>query len=786
MCLLTCLATLSCLPARAPAPAADKQNHPEPKKTPRVDRFGDPLPPGAVARLGTLRFRQRRAASGLVFARDGKTLFSTDGDGVNAWDVRTGKRLRRLAVQGANLRALAFAPGGKLLAVGENAEHACLWDASAGKVLHRLKRANLGGAIRSLLDRLATDGRTVAIAGGHLRFWDAATGKELTWGGTPNPSALALAPGGRTLACNEGLSDPGDRTLALWNRATGRRLHRLHPAPGRLRGSARHASAITALAFAPDGKTLVSATLGRTVRFWNVATGQLVRRLGNLPPADALALSPDGKTLALGNDHGYLGLFHAATGKPVRPPAGHRGAISALAFSPDGATLASGSWDDTVGLWDVAKARLRHRLPGFGGGVLSVAFSPDGRAVAAGTYDLRLRVWDAAGGKELCRPGRMERRGHLLAFSASGPAPDSSKENPPVHFRSLTTGRHKRVVVSGDVGLALSPGREAVAVADGNNGVILWELTSGEQRRFSVAVKTEEEDTDDPVSRLTFSADGRTLFTLTEDGNLRLWEVVTGKIRLSREFRAPDNLLAVSPDGRLLATADRTGGVLLWGTLTGRKLHRFAGHRGPVLALAFSPDGRALASGGWDSTVLLWDVAGSVRRPRPAPLTDDRLGKLWGFLAGDNARKAFRTVEELAAGGDRTIAYLQGHCRPVPRVSKSRIRRLVADLDDRQYRVRSRASRELERLGELAEPLLRRALAGKPSPEVRRRAQALFNKLDRQRLPHGDRLRQLRAVEVLERIPSPRARRVLAALARGGVGARLTLEAKASLRRLNH
>jgi hypothetical protein len=379
----------------------------------------------------------------------------------------------------------------------------------------------------------------------------------------------------------------------------------------------------------------------------------------------------------------------------------------------------------------------------------------------------------------------MERRGHFLAFSVSGPRPDSSKDNPPVHFRSLNTGRHKRVVVSGDVGLALSPGREAVAVADGNRGVILWDLASGEQRRFTVAVNTEDEDIDDPVSRLTFSADGRTLFTLTEDGNLRLWEVVTGKIRLSRAFRAPDNLLAVSPDRRLLATADRTGGVLLWETLTGRQLHRFAGHRGPVLALTFSPNGRALASGSWDTTVLLWDVTRSVHLPRPKPLTDDRLGKLWGFLAGDNARKAYRTVEELAAGGDRTVTYLQSRCRPVPRVSEGRIRRLVADLDDRRYRVRSRASRELERLGELAEPLLRRALAAKPSPEVRRRAEALFNKLDRQRLPHGDRLRQLRAVEVLERISSPRARRVLGALAHGGVGARLTLEAKVSLRRLN-
>jgi hypothetical protein len=108
---------------------------------------------------------------------------------------------------------------------------------------------------------------------------------------------------------------------------------------------------------------------------------------------------------------------------------------------------------------------------------------------------------------------------------------------------------------------------------------------------------------------------------------------------------------------------------------------------------------------------------------------------------------------------------------------------LIADLDSRTFAAREKASRELEALDKLVQPALRRALQGHPSPEVRMRVERLLAKLETA-VASPEQLRSLRAVEALEHLGTPAARRLLAALAQGAPEARLTEEAKASLGRL--
>ena len=107
----------------------------------------------------------------------------------------------------------------------------------------------------------------------------------------------------------------------------------------------------------------------------------------------------------------------------------------------------------------------------------------------------------------------------------------------------------------------------------------------------------------------------------------------------------------------------------------------------------------------------------------------------------------------------------------------------MADLDSEEFAVRQKASKELEKLGPEVEPIFREVLAGSPSPEVRKRLEAL---LARSPLPlhSGEALRQLRVVAVLERIDNKESRVLLQKLATGAPGARLTREAQAALQRL--
>ena len=120
---------------------------------------------------------------------------------------------------------------------------------------------------------------------------------------------------------------------------------------------------------------------------------------------------------------------------------------------------------------------------------------------------------------------------------------------------------------------------------------------------------------------------------------------------------------------------------------------------------------------------------------------------------------------------------------PDPAQQQQHIRRLIAELDSDQFKLRQRAAVELERLGKLAEPALHDALRGQPSTEARRRMEAILAGLQDWTLP-PDTLTGLRIIGVLEQIGTPEAKEILQTLAKRAPDARLTQEAKASLERL--
>jgi hypothetical protein len=376
--------------------------------------------------------------------------------------------------------------------------------------------------------------------------------------------------------------------------------------------------------------------------------------------------------------------------------------------------------------------------------------------------------------------------------------------------------RRLRAVPESVNALALSPDGRLLAVGAGVGPrfLTLWDVATGRLLREFAA--------ENWVLTLAFSPDGRTLASGHDDKQVRLWEVATGGERFSFDHGDWPAALAFSPDGALLASACnetpsngarrppvgstpleamklrdavRAGAlnagaraapkdqdrVRVWDPLTGARLATLEGHRGAVASLAFSPDGRLLASGSNDTTVLLWDATRLPRggRPKVAALGAKEAEARWSDLARGDAEAAHRAIRELTAAPRQAMEVLKEHLRPVAAADPKEVARLIADLDGDDFDTREKAARELGKLGEGAEGALRKALADRPSAEVRRRIENLLSSLEgRQDLGI------LRGVEVLERLGTDDARQLLEALARGEPWARLTREAKAAAGRL--
>jgi WD40 repeat protein len=760
---------------------------------------------------------------GLTFFPDGKSLAVVGGwDGsVHFWDFASGKEpvpnLKRVAggpqrindinLHGFFIEPFTASPDGKLVA-GVQDNQVCLWELTTGKELKQLRELRRFGVHEKPLQRLAfaPDGKVLVVVdkGGVLGLWDVSTGKELRriesgvaardTGSLP----LAFSPDGKSLAVGQ----PGG-AVCLLDAASGKEVRVL-------RGQAEE---VVTVVFSPDGKTVAFAARDNLVGLWDVAAGGPVRQLrGHTSWVMSVAFSPDGKRLISGSQDGTVRLWDVAGGQEVGPRGGHGFAVLALAVAPDGKTVATGSGrDDTIRLWDAAAGKELRAIRSQQDWVSALAFSPDGRRLASGggRRDRSICLWDAATGRQLGRflGHQRETSNGCLAFSPDGKVLLSGGGDNTVRLWDAATGKELHTLTghtSEITCVAFSPDGKVVASAGwhyqkSDTAVRLWDAATGKELRRLEAQKL-------GVNALAFSPDGRTLacaggsFDPQGDPHfaeaLLLVDVATGKVlrrlagtpALNSGDRRGVRSLAFSPDGKTLASGEADHPIVLYETATGRPRRELAGHAGDVYAVAFSPDARVFASAGSDQTALVWDVTGRPRRgePRRGGLAPKELEDCWTDLAGADAARAFRALQMMAAD-PQAVAFLKGRLRPeVVAVDRQSLARLVADLDSDQFATREKATAALEKLGELAEPALVKALQGRPSLEARRRAERLLGRIAEQHgaVPSPERLRVLRAVELLEQAGTPGAKDLLEALAGGTPEVWLTREAKAALRRL--
>ncbi|MCC5625319.1 serine/threonine-protein kinase [Nostoc sp. CHAB 5715] len=284
--------------------------------------------------------------------------------------------------------------------------------------------------------------------------------------------SVAISPDGKTI-----VSSGGDRTIKLWNFATGKQISSLDG----------HSQQVNVVAISPDGKTLVSGSDDNTIKIWNLATRKQIRTLtGHSDSVHALAISADSETLISGSDDNTIKIWDLATGEQIRTLTGHTFWVRSLAISFNSVILASGSFDKTIKIWNLTKGYSIRTLEGNYQTVTAVAISPDGKTLASASRDvydgLRLRtikLWNLTTGKEI-RP----LAGHAntvtsVAFSADG-----------------------KIVASGSR----------------DRTIKLWNSATGEE----ILTLTGHTNT---VTSVTFSPDGKALVSGSEDNTIKIWQL---------------------------------------------------------------------------------------------------------------------------------------------------------------------------------------------------------------------------------------------------------------------
>jgi WD40 repeat protein len=382
-----------------------------PPARPLVDLYGDPLPSGAFARLGTVRLRHLASVQSVLFSLDGKTLISSGsqsslGDGqeaVHFWDVRTGRRIRALRGQPFGPADLDLSPDGRLLAaVSNGADCVWVWDLRAGTAVHKFTH---DGESNHIAAAFGKSGKTLLITGAfHVELRDLRTGKRV-WHITQGGWSPSVSPSGDHFALVKG------EVVRVHDMATGKEVWRFAPKePAFVAGR---------VAFSPSGTVLASGGMSGTVHLLEPATGKVVRQLlGHRARIEALAFSADGKLLASGDDDGEVRLWHVQTGKAYRRLAGHLSTVSSLRFSPDGRMLASGSSDYSIRLWDVSAGKELLPANGHQSFVETLAFSRDGRVLVSGGCDDGIIEWDVSSGRQ---KRRLAGKGDVLTAVAFSP-----------------------------------------------------------------------------------------------------------------------------------------------------------------------------------------------------------------------------------------------------------------------------------------------------------------------------------------------------------------------------
>ncbi len=550
----------------------------------------------------------------ITYRPDGKHIATSSEDGtVRLWDPATGQELLTIRAHTDQIRRVVYSrdgkrlvtAGGRFMQAASSDQTAKVWDADTGQLLFTFT----GHTKNVLCVAFSPDGTRVASSGDEevAQVWDANTGQVYLRlvGHSRQINGISFSPDGKRIVTT-GI----DRTIRIWDANTGQQLLTLYG----------HTALVIAAVFNRDGTRLYSASLDGTAKVWDTNTGQLLFTLaGHTGPVWDVALSPEETYLATAS----YGTDNVAKIWDVTPAGnrewlalvGHANQVYGLAASLDGARIASASVDGTARVWDAQTGKELLTFKGHTDQLRAIAFSPDGKRLVTTSWDGTAKVWDAATGQVyLTIPTQAAQRLHGLgvAYSPDGKRIVSVSGNNTAKVWDANTGQelltlagHKKTVVF----VAYSPdGKRIATIADEPEFPIkIWDAASGQElltlEGHSGAAAI--------VDVLAFSPDSMRLAAVVQDP--KVWDATTGKFLATLLGHAGEvHGIAFSPDGKHLASTASDGNVKMWdvssGRISGEQPLTLYGNMGSLFPVTFSSDSRRVITSGLSGLVQVWAV----------------------------------------------------------------------------------------------------------------------------------------------------------------------------------
>jgi WD40 repeat protein len=550
---------------------------------------------------------QEAAISDMAFSANGFMLATASADRtVRVWSYATGKQLAAFRGGLAEVRSVAFSPDSKQLVAGSADGKMTVWNVDAPTL--RLFESTDETPV--VVQAVSTDGKLVATNGSlngrpAIRIHDVATGKPL-------------------------------RTLL------------------------GHLDVVTALSFNADSTRLVSGSVDKTVRVWNLTESkfpEMVKFTGHADSVTAVSFNANATQVLSSAADKTLKLWPLAD--PIKPVdfAGHAAAVIGSALTPDGKLAISASADKTIRIWNTSDGKQSRAItaPIV---LTTMSVSRDGTKIAVAGTDFSIRLYNQADGKLLSTLTGHTAAMKSLAFSADNTRLVSAGSDNLSIVWNVADGRLLEMVPAVDLGtVAFAATNGELLQGVGNTGITAVPL------RFVRPLG----DLKQPITQLVYNGNGQTVYCASSDGTMRGFMIATGQKTLSANHGAPIRDLAMTPNGQLLATAGDDKLVKLWNAANGAPAAnpQLAGFTDVVTQLAFSADGTRLVAGSAKAgEIFVYDVTSrtleqSFVEHTGGALAITCLGRDRGKVVTASADKTVR-VWELSA--KRRIT---GHTKPI-------------------------------------------------------------------------------------------------------------------------